>query len=83
MKQKESIEKRWNDISNEKIIWRSPNLGNLKEKTQFRDIRIKSNMEIDFKSASDEEKNKAREWLVENLSNFEKIFAPIIKNLSL
>ena len=40
-------------------------------------------MEIDFKSASDEEKNKAREWLVENLSNFEKIFAPIIKNLSL
>jgi len=83
MKQKESIEKRWNDVSDEKIVWRSPDLGNLKEKTRYRDIRITSKMEIDFKNASNEEKTKAREWLVENLSNFEKIFAPIIKNLSL
>ncbi len=78
---KESIEQRWNSVSNNELEWKSPNLGNLTENQKYRDIRVTADFTIDFKNSSEEENKKCKDWLVENLKNFEEVFTPIINGL--
>ena len=77
---KESIEQRWNSVSNNELEWLSPKLGNLAGQ-KYRAIRVIADFKIDFRSSSEEENKKCKDWLVENLKNFEEVFTPIINGL--
>ena len=74
-KDKESIEKKWNQISNNELIWTR------EEHNKHRDIRVVSDLEIDFSNADEELKKKCMDWFIENMKKFEDIFTPIVNEL--
>ena len=73
--QKSSIEQKWNSVSDLKLSWESP------ENRAAKTIVIESGIEIDFKTSSEEEKRKCKEWFMENLKKFDEVFIPIINGL--
>ena len=81
MMKKEIIEQKWDSTSEDKIIWRSPNLGNLTEKHRYRDIRVVADFSVDFNSISKEEWDKCQNWLIKNFKNFEEILSPLIREI--
>ena len=74
-KDKESIEKKWNQISNNELIWTR------EEHNKHRDIRVVSDLEIDFSNADEELKKKCMDWFIENMKKFEDVFTPIVNEL--
>ena len=73
--QKSSIEQKWNSVSGLKLKWENP------ENRASKSIVIESDIEIDFKTSSEEENKKCKEWFMENLKKFDEVFIPIINAL--
>ena len=73
--QKSSIEQKWNSVSGLKLKWENP------ENRASKSIVIESDIEIDFKTSSEEENKKCKEWFMENMKKFEEMFVPIINGL--
>ena len=74
-KDKESIEKKWNQVSDNELLWIRD------EGVNYRDIRVKSNLEIDFSKADEELKKKCMDWFIVNMEKFEEFFTPIVNEL--
>ena len=75
-KDKESIEKKWKQVSDNELLWIRD------EEVNYRDIRVKSDLEIDFSTADEELKKKCMDWFIENMKKFEDVFTPIVNELS-
>ena len=75
--QKSSIEQKWNSVSGLNLKWNPDAPENRASKT----IVIESDLKIDFKTSSEEENRKCKEWFMENLKKFDEVFIPIINGL--
>ena len=75
-KDKESIEKKWKQVSDNELLWIRD------EEVNYRDIRVKSDLKIDFSTADEELKKKCMDWFIENMKKFEDVFTPIVNELS-
>tara|TARA_Y100000590_G_C15560262_1_gene954452 strand:+ start:95 stop:1090 length:996 start_codon:yes stop_codon:yes gene_type:complete len=77
-KDKESIEKKWSQVSSNELIWINDDDN---ESRKYRSIRVESDLKIDFSTANEELKNKCMDWFIENMIKFENTFTPILNKL--
>jgi len=75
-KDKESIEKKWNQVSDNELIWTR------EEHNKHRDIRVNNcDLKIDFSTADEELKKKCMDWFIDTMKKFEDVFTPIVNEL--